>query len=56
MAVLACVPRKSLHSRHESKRQHAVQLAASEDTEGRLDGMVCVLKFKNHLRLKLLFV
>lgn len=34
VAVLACVPRKSLHSRRESKRQRAVQLAASEDTEG----------------------
>ena len=44
MAVLACVPRKTLHSRRESKRQHAVQLAASEDTEGRLVGMVCSLE------------
>ena len=44
MAVLACVPRKSLHSRRESKRQRAVQLAASEDTEGLLVGMVCILE------------
>ena len=44
MAVLACVPRKSLHSRRESKRQRAVQLAASEDTEGLLIGMVCILE------------
>ena len=33
VALLACVPRKSLHTR-QSKRQHAVQLAASEEDEG----------------------